>query len=251
MAGVKWGTLPLGAPVIRTLSNPGRWELRPTHVYPGMSATAVRLSLLGPGSPPTIRPSAGGTGLRSRELPAAQEQAGALPGPPSAECLSGRELHCAECCVHQVGGDLSVSPQETQPQRFDWGWALLPTLFKPLWCSTSEGPAERRLGLFFIQQRPDCLCSWGLFLSAWQGCPFSSFQSQLRCPQLRDSVPGRPAHAGSLPGPLLSVPLLVSSWYPPLSVVTRVLLFFLTVRLPHCVECFPGTHWKGETNVNF
>ncbi|KAJ8779012.1 hypothetical protein J1605_012863 [Eschrichtius robustus] len=58
-----------------------------------MSATAVRLSLLGPGSPPTIRPSAGGTGLRSRELPAAQEPAGALPGPPSAECLSGRELH--------------------------------------------------------------------------------------------------------------------------------------------------------------
>lgn len=251
MPGAKWGMLPLGAPDIRTLSNPGCWELRPTHVCPGMSATAMRLSLLGPGSAPTVRPSAGGMGLRSRELPAAQEWAGALPGPPSAECLSGRELHCAERCVHQVVGDLSVSRQETQPQRFVWGWALLPTLFKPLWCSKSEGPAERRLGLFFIQQRDQIFCIPGVFPESLAGLPLLMFQVSAQMSSTQRQRPWLPSTCRQPPQSPPVCPLLVSSWYPPLSVVTSVLLSFLTVHLPLCVECFPGTHWKGETNVNF
>lgn len=161
----------------------------------------------------------GGMGLRSRELPAAQEWSGALPGPPSAECLSGRELHCAERCVHQVVGDLSDSRQETQPQCFVWGWALLPTLFKPLWCSKSEGPAERRLGLFFIQQRDQIVCIPGVFPECLAGLPLLMFQVSAQMSSTQRQRPWPPSTRRQPPRSPPVCSLLVSSWYPPLSVV--------------------------------
>lgn len=179
-------------------------------------------------------------------------RSGQAPSParhlPSAS-LEGNCTVQNAVCIKSWG--TSVSRQETQPQRFVWGWALLPTLFKPLWCSRSEGPAGRRLGLFFIQQRDQIFCIPGVFPESLAGLPLLMFQVSAHLSSTQRQRPWPPSTCRQPPQSPPVCPLLVSSWYPPLSVVTGVLLSFLTVRLPLCVECFPGTHWKGETNVNF
>lgn len=135
-----------------------------------------------------------GRACARQSLPSAQEQAGTLPGLPSARSLPGRESLYREHCVHGVGGAPCLPPglsvPQTQPQHFIQGWALLPTPFTlvaflvPPLMWYLRGRGERGC-IFFIQQRPACLDSWGSFPRAWQGCPPLMFQvsAQRRHPQ--------------------------------------------------------------------
>lgn len=145
-----------------------------------------------------------GRACARQSLPSAQEQAGTLPGLPSARSLPGRESLYREHCVHGVGGAPCLPPglsvPQTQPQHFIQGWALLPTPFTlvaflvpPLmWYLRGRG---KRGCIFFIQQRPACLDSWGLSRERGRAAPLSCFRFQLR-----DGVPGRPGQTGRLSG---------------------------------------------------